>query len=1044
MSYIGNLSNFDHKTGEWQIFKGKLTQFLKINEVKEENKSGILLTYLTDETYRLLRNLAYPKELDSLKFLDLILLLDSHFKPKQCSFADKAKFFGANRNPGESLGEWVARIRGLASYCEFGTALETNLRDRFVLGLGSGPERDKLFEQNASTLTLARAIELAEQAACAKEAKVMMGTSETVPNKEEPIYKVKIHQQHGRGETRPTGAIGTISANSSRCSVCGLKNHPSDRCRYKSYKCSKCGEKGHLKKVCNRDKKSCVFHVDNSQGLDDPTTSFCDECENFNIRYVTDKPIKIDLILGNQNLTMELDTGSGSCVISDKLYKEKFSNYVLEPSHTKMCLYNGHKITPLGYFIINAIFNKKQKSIKIFVIDNGGPPLLGRDFMLAFNLFITTSIHSLTFDTDLHKLLDKFSDLWRDELGAFNKFKVNLQLKDNVTPKFFKARTVPFALRERVESELNRLVGLAILVPINHSQYATPIVPVLKSNGQVKIAGDYSITLNNDLIIEKYPLPRIEEVFANIGGGEQYSKIDLKNAYNQYMLDESCQELTTINTHKGLYKYTRLVYGLANAPAIFQKSMETLLSGIDGISIWLDDVCITGHDKVTHLKRLSEVLGRLRDAGLRLEKNKCEFFKDSVTYLGYVISKKGIKTCPNKTQAILNAPEPTNVTEVKRFLGMVNYYRNFIPNASSMLSPLHELLRSETHWQWGERQRCCMAAVRRELASERVLAHFEPTAQLLVAVDAGPYGLGAVLSQRDDAGIERPLAYASRSLSTSERNYSQIQKEATAIIFGVKRFHQYLYGRADPFILKTDHRPLVSIFNTKTGIPVTTALRLQRYAIILSAYNYIVQYVPCHNNQVADYFSRAPLKGAAADSVDSDIDTYYALKFLDASTPAVTFSEVVQMTERDRTLKTVIKYMKHGWPRKIKCASILPYFQCKSDLQVENECLFRGHRMVIPSSLRDKMLQELHESHLGIVKTKSNARSRMWWPSIDKDIERWIGSCETCVSVRSAPPRAPPMAPRAMAGCCPRLATLAYRLHDNRAEGILGACRCIF
>ncbi|KAG6448146.1 hypothetical protein O3G_MSEX005332 [Manduca sexta] len=229
MSYIGNLSNFDHKTGEWQIFKGKLTQFLKINEVKEENKSGILLTYLTDETYRLLRNLAYPKELDSLKFLDLILLLDSHFKPKQCSFADKAKFFGANRNPGESLGEWVARIRGLASYCEFGTALETNLRDRFVLGLGSGPERDKLFEQNASTLTLARAIELAEQAACAKEAKVMMGTSETVPNKEEPIYKVKIHQQHGRGETRPTGAtgaIGTISANSSRCSVCGLKNHP--------------------------------------------------------------------------------------------------------------------------------------------------------------------------------------------------------------------------------------------------------------------------------------------------------------------------------------------------------------------------------------------------------------------------------------------------------------------------------------------------------------------------------------------------------------------------------------------------------------------------------------------------------------------------------------------------------------------------------------------------------------------------------------------------------------------------------------------------
>ncbi|CAK1597918.1 unnamed protein product [Parnassius mnemosyne] len=676
-----------------------------------------------------------------------------------------------------------------------------------------------------------------------------------------------------------------------------------------------------------------------------------------------------------------------------------------------MCLYNGHKIDPLGYITVETSYNNSTKLIKYFVVKNGGPPILGRDFMTAFNFVITTKLNYIRNDSELHKLLNKYSALWRDELGAFNNFKVSLQLKANAVPKFFKPRTVPFALRDKVEQELNRLVHLGILVPINYSQYATPIVPVLKDNGQVKIAGDFSITLNKDLIIEKYPLPRIEEVFAKIGGGEHYSKIDLKNAYNQFVLDDASQELTAINTHKGLFKYTRLVYGLSSGPAIFQRSMETLLSGIDGVSIWLDDICVTGLDRNSHMQRLSKVLDRLCKAGLRLQKDKCQFFRESVRYLGYVISKTGLRTCPDKVRAILSAPEPNNVTEVKRFLGVVNYYRNFIPNASSVLSPLHELLRKDAKWEWGKRQRQSVAAIRRELASERVLAHFEPAAQLVLAVDAGPTGLGAVLSQRAEDGIERPLAYASRSLTSSKRNYSQIQKEATAIIFGVRRFHQYLYGREDPFILKTDHRPLVSIFNPKTGIPVTTALRLQRYSVILSAYNYVVQYVSSGNNIVADYFSRAPVKCVNESSNDidtNDIDTHYAVRFLDASSPATSARDVAQTTERDRTIKTVLRYMQHGWPRKLKCKSILPYFHCKSDLQYENGCLFRGHRIVIPLGLRDRMLRELRDSHLGITKTKCNARSRMWWPGIDRDIERWIGSCATCASVRAAPPRDPP------------------------------------
>lgn len=1013
-SYIGNIPNFDVNSQDWGIFKSRLEQFLILNKFdSEDQKRAVLLTHLSENAYKLLISLAHPISIETARYEKLVEILSAHFSPKRSSFADKDAFYSASQEEGEAVADWAARLRGLAVHCEFGAALEMILRDRFVLGLRTGAERERLFEQDVSNLTIAKALEVAQQVSCARKSRAA-ATSEASMScvKQEQLFRASAH------ECTPARQATRRPDNKMRkCTVCGLKNHLAKECRYRSYRCDKCKEKGHLKKVC----VSKMLNVNNLSVTDTQMDSGgdCEECNLLSLRCVGISPILIPVLINDSiELHMELDTGSSISVISDKLYQKYFAESQLSNDNLKLCLYNGHKISPLGYFVVKLKYKGVEHSMTLYVIKNGGPPLLGRQFMTKFKIALTSHINNINTvsvssgNLKLQQLLNKYDNLFADELGCFNHTSVSFKLKDNAYPKYFKARPLPFAIKDKVEAEIARLVNKGILIPTPYSQYASPIVAVPKPNGSVRICGDYSLTVNKDIHIDKYPLPRIEEVFAKLGGGELYSKIDCSQAYAQLRLSPQAQKLTTINTSKGLFMYTRLVYGLANAPAIFQRAIENLLAGIEGVAVFLDDVCLTGASEKEHLSRLQTVFQRFKDAGLKLQKDKCVFFQKSVKYLGHIIDKHGLHKCPSKVEAINKAPRPTNTKELKRFLGMVNYYRSFVPNASSILSPLNCLLRADTDWEWGDSQQRAFEQIKHELSSDKVLTHFNPNAQLVLTVDAGPTGLASVLSQVSGDGIERPLAFASRSLSVSERNYSQLHKEATAIIFGVKKFHQYLYGRKDPFILKTDHKPLLAIFGKNTGISVMTASRLVRYAIFLSAYNYRIQYISSENNKVADYFSRAPLPSTDSRDVDNSVssDNCHCLSInsLQIKSLPITYVEIKNATATDKTLVTVLKYLKQGWPRKIKCPNILPYFMCKNELETENDCLLRGHRVVIPLIYRHTILKELHKSHQGIVKTKSLAREKLWWPGIDRDIERTISACNVCSALRPAPPRAVP------------------------------------
>ena len=333
--------------------------------------------------------------------------------------------------------------------------------------------------------------------------------------------------------------------------------------------------------------------------------------------------------------------------------------------------------------------------------------------------------------------------------------------------------------------------------------------------------------------------------------------------------------------------------------------MENLLENIPYVIVRVDDILVSGACDEDQLNNLEVVLTRLASAGLRLRENECVFMEPQVTYLGHKVSKEGIQSLDDKVEAITNAPAPKSVSELKSYQGMINYYQKFLPYLSSVLAPLHELLREENRWHWGKEQ--AFQKFKDFLKSSRLLVHYDSQKKLTLACDASQYGLGAVLSHRMDDGSEHPIAYASRTLSNAERNYSNLEREALALVFGVKKFHQYIYGRH--FSLLTDHKPLESLFNGKKATPTMAAARIQRWALTLAAYNYSIEYKPGPEHANADALSRLPLP-VSPPTTPLPAETVFAMELLN-SIP-VSVDEIRTETRRVPILSQVIKSVQQG------------------------------------------------------------------------------------------------------------------------------------
>lgn len=458
----------------------------------------------------------------------------------------------------------------------------------------------------------------------------------------------------------------------------------------------------------------------------------------------------------------------------------------------------------------------------------------------------------------LDRICAKFADVFQmenDPLTVNNVYKQTIHLKQNAMPTYTKQYRLPFSQKKEIHNQIDKMLKDDIIEP-TRSPWASPLLVVPKKadkdgRKRWRIVIDYRL-LNKQLQDDKFPLPCITEILDSLSGAMYFSHLDLSQGYYQVELEKESRKYTAFNTDRGQYQMKRLPMGLKVSPASFSRAMTLAMSGLnyERCFIYLDDLIVFGNNLLQHNQNLVKVLQRLRKVNLKLNPHKCNFLRKELLYLGHMICEHGVLPDPEKTKTLENFPIPTDGKSVKRFVAFANYYRRFIPNFSKIAHPLNQLTRKNSVFLWTPECQEAFDTLKKALGKQPILEYpnLSTENEFILKTDASGKALGAVLCNRND----KPVAYASRALNKAEINYCTTEKELLAVVWAVKHFRPYLFGRK--FTIQTDHRALVYLFGM-----TNPSSRLTKFRIILEEYDFTVKYIKGKENVTADALSRIEL-----------------------------------------------------------------------------------------------------------------------------------------------------------------------------------------
>ncbi len=776
-----------------------------------------------------------------------------------------------------------------------------------------------------------------------------------------------------------------ISA-STLCFRCGKSDHlaNSPACKAKNATCRNCQKRGHFSSVCKSGNKETCIKTDSIH-----VSSFTASTSAPAPKCITNKVARpeISVRVGNgADLNFIVDTGSEITVITKSMAERFFAQIPMLPVPTATFRnFDNSSISMTGWFKnVSLCFNNKRGQVDLFVAEVPYA-ILGVDGIASLGLNIYCSAASMP-SKETVNMSDTVATL-------------KLRSDAPVTSQQ-SLRRLPLALEKPVENEIRRLLSEDVIEPINNFPYISPIVVVPKKDSSIRLCVDYR-KINSMLLVDQYPIPSADELLSKLSGATIYSKLDLANAYHNIELSEESRDITAFISSQGLFRFKKLPFGIASAPAIFTRVLQRLLSDCSNVISYFDDILVFASSKPVHDEALAKVKSILHTHKLEINVKKCIYGVPEIEFLGRLLTSKGVQPSPTASKAIVQLPRPDDKKQLRSFLGMVGFYRLFISDFARISAPLYELLSQDTSFQWEDVHQISFTKLKEAVVQSRPLAFFDtsPSTKTFLTTDGSLRGLGAYLSQVHD-GEEKPVYFISRKLRPNEQHYSSSEIETLAVLWAVERFHQYLYGRS--FEIRSDHSALREVLTGRVRGPTAPA-RIVRWSTRLLPYTFTVTYVKGRSNVVADGLSRLPLPDDSTKSYDINLAAV-----LTDTVSCVTYDQVQEETKSDEQLQQVIQFLKtDGWP---SCSStlpseVLPYYRIRQDFSLHDGILLRGDRIVVPISLRNRLLQFAHEGHFGISKTKARLRLSYWWPGLDSSVETLVRSCPCCktIPIRDSP-----------------------------------------
>ncbi|XP_054281390.1 uncharacterized protein K02A2.6-like [Macrosteles quadrilineatus] len=695
----------------------------------------------------------------------------------------------------------------------------------------------------------------------------------------------------------------------------------------------------------------------------------------------------------SDDVLFKIDTGADVTILPSDIKLNK--KIRLTPTSKTFSGANGKALSILGTATVKLSHNHKTCYETIYVSKGTSQPLLGKPAITSLQLLARIN----EIQPSSNDWYDRHPKLF-EGLGSID-VKYKVELKNNANPFAINTpRRIPLPLWESTKEELERMVSMGVIAEVHHAtDWCSPMVVVpKKDSNKVRICVDLT-KLNRCVKRRYYPIQPIDITLAQISEAKCYSKLDANNGFWQITVDEESQDLTTFLTPFGRFKFLKLPFGITSAPEVFQECVNRTLKGQMNALAHMDDIIVWGKTQQEHDYFLEEVLTKLECAGFTLNKDKCLFSQTSLTYLGHHLSESGIKVDETKVEAIRKMAPPTDILGVQRLLGMVNFIGKYIPNKSRLLKPITDLLSRKNEWCWGCEQQKAFDELKELLASPPQLAFYDKNKPTMISADSSTQGLGGVLLQQQSDGNWKPISYISRTLSETERNYSNIEREALSLTWSCDKFKDYIVG--EHITLETDHKPLVSILTTKEINDMTP--RLQRLRLRLMRYSYNVTYTPGKHLATADCLSRSPV--AANESYDLDEEVELAIHTVTRNIAYVTDMVLDRIASAQRAsseLRVIKSYCSTEWPDKTKIPDNLkPYFTVRDEISFCDGLLLRGERLIIPTTLRKEMLTRIHTGHLGITKCRLRANNSMWWPGMSLDIEKFVNDCPKCTEHRT-------------------------------------------